>query len=132
MNSKTVIICLVLLVSGAVAFDLGVRGLHRHPQQPRWPLGTADARLGRIALRHYGCGACHVIPGVPGAIGRVGPRLDGYVHQMYVAGILANTPENLVDWIRRPRDHNPKSAMPNLGVEEQEAWNMVAYLYSLR
>ena len=35
-----------------------------------------DAERGRAALRRYGCDACHLIPGVRGADGLVGPSLE--------------------------------------------------------
>jgi len=84
-------------------------------------------------MRHpYGCGACHVIPGVTGATGMVGPPLDGWSRRVYIAGNLANTPENLVRWIRYPQAVEPGTAMPDLGVNEADARDIAAYLYSLR
>lgn len=114
---------------GASAWDLLVYGRHRLPEPPRWGLGTADVGRGREAIVRHGCGACHVIPGIRTATGRVGPRLNGIGGQVYVAGVLPNTPENLVRWIRFPQDINPRTAMPNLGVSEQEARDIAAYLF---
>lgn len=128
----TVLVLFGLLLVGTVSFDLARRGLHRHPAKPHWPLGDADRDRGRIALRKYGCGACHVIPGIPGATGRVGPKLEELVDQMFIAGVLANTPENLVDWIQDPQSHHSRTAMPNLDVTERDAWDIVAYLYGTR
>ena len=83
-------------------------------------------------IRKYGCGACHVIPGVPGADGEVGPALVGLGDRAYIAGVLVNTPQNLVNWIRTPRAIDPKTAMPELGVTEPEARDIAAYLYSVK
>lgn len=47
----------------------------------------------------YGCPTCHVIPGVPGAIGKVGPWLDSLSQRSYLAGRLANTSSNLEIWL---------------------------------
>jgi cytochrome c2 len=88
---------------------------------------------GQEALRsRYGCGACHVIPGVPGAQGQVGPPLTQFARRSLIAGRLPNTAENLVAWIRTPQDFEPGTGMPNLGVGEADARDMAAYLYTLR
>ena len=128
----TMLVLLGFLLAGTVLFDLAWRGLHRHPAEPHWPLGDGDASRGRLAFQKYGCGACHVIPGIGGATGRVGPKLEDFVHQMFSAGVLANTPENLTDWIQDPKSHHPRTAMPNLDVTLQDAKDMTAYLYSTR
>jgi cytochrome c1 len=51
---------------------------------------------------------------------------------MYVAGVLANTPDNLVRWIRNPKDVNSQTAMPAMGVTDQDATDIAAYLYSTK
>ena len=85
---------------------------------------------GRVLLRSYGCVTCHTIGGVPGATATVGPPLDGIAKRSYVAGVLPNTPDNLVQWIMAPRAVDPKTAMPNLGVRIADARDIAAYLYS--
>lgn len=87
---------------------------------------------GRAAIKPYGCGACHTIPGVIGARGRVGPSLDGFASRASIAGRFANTPENLVRWIRSPQALEPGSIMPDMGVTEPAARDIAAYLYRLR
>jgi cytochrome c len=91
-----------------------------------------DYHLGRQALREYGCGACHAIPGVTGARGLVGPPLGGIASRSYIAGVLSNSPENMIRWILDPPSVNPLTAMPNVGVSERRARDMAAYLYTLR
>jgi cytochrome c2 len=91
-----------------------------------------DHRLGRTALREYGCGACHAIPGVTGARGLVGPPLTGIGSRSYIAGVLPNSPENMIRWILDPPGVNPMTAMPDVGVSERTARDMAAYLYTLR
>ena len=90
-----------------------------------------DARLGRQAIESWGCGACHTIPGIPGAYGKVGPALEQMAEQTFIAGILPNTPENMVRWIMDPQGIQPGNGMPNTGVTEPMARNMAAYLYSI-
>jgi cytochrome c1 len=38
----------------------------------------------------------------------------------------------MVRWIRAPKAFDPQTAMPTLGVGEEHARDMVAYLYTLR
>ena len=86
---------------------------------------------GREAFRRYGCGACHTVSEVPGANGLVGPPLDGVGARAYVAGVLTNTPTNLVRWIRTPREVDSLTAMPDVGVTAEDAWDIAAFLYTL-
>jgi cytochrome c len=90
-----------------------------------------DVSRGQRAISAYGCGACHVVPGVTGARGLVGPPLTSFAHRAYVAGSLPNTPANLVRFLQTPQAIRPGSAMPNLDVAEADARDIAAYLYSL-
>jgi cytochrome c2 len=87
---------------------------------------------GRLLLRQFGCGTCHVIPGVAAADGRMGPPLAGVARRAYLAGVLPNTPESMAGFIRAPSTADPATAMPVLQVTEAHARDMVAYLYTLR
>ncbi|HTK50726.1 MAG TPA: c-type cytochrome [Gemmatimonadaceae bacterium] len=93
--------------------------------------GASVAR-GKQSFAGFGCGSCHEIRGVRAAYGKIGPPLTGVATRAIIAGQLANTPENMVRWIRDPQAVEPNTAMPNLGVTEQTARDMVAYLYTLR
>ncbi len=79
----------------------------------------------------YGCGSCHVIPGVPGANGMSGPRLSDIASRSFLAGMLPNTPDNLVLWIQHPQQVQPGVDMPDLGVSTADARDIAAYLYKL-
>ena len=83
---------------------------------------------GKLLLRQFGCGACHEIPGVADARGRVGPPLAGVGKRIYLGGNLPNSPANLAAFIRAPEKFAPATTMPNLGVSEPHARDMVAYL----
>ena len=87
---------------------------------------------GKDVIRRYGCSTCHTIPGVEGARGQVGPSLEGIASRAYLAGKLPNTPENMIKWIREPQEIQPGTAMPELGVTEQDGKDIAAYLYTLR
>jgi cytochrome c len=49
--------------------------------------------------------------------------------RVYIAGIANNDAEALVHWIVSPSALDPKTAMPDTGVSEAEARDLVAYLY---
>ena len=80
----------------------------------------------------YGCPTCHVIPGVPGAVGKVGPSPDDIRQRSYLAGSLPNNPRNLQLWIMHPQQYRPGVAMPEMGVSAQDAASIAAYLEQQR
>ena len=91
-----------------------------------------DASVGRHLIYAYGCGSCHIIPGVAEANGTVGPPLTGFASRVYIAGLLVNTPENVVHWVTKPQEIDAGTAMPDLGVSERQAHDIAAYLYTLQ
>jgi len=94
-------------------------------------LTAGDPKAGRAVIREVGCGACHTIPGIRGADGAVGPPLNFFSRRTYIAGRIPNTPDNLTRWILAPQSVDPLTAMPDLGLNEVQARNVVAYLYTL-
>ncbi len=76
----------------------------------------------------YGCPTCHVIPGVPGAVGKVGPSLDSLAQRSFIAGVLPNSPTNLEHWIMHPQKIDPGAAMPEMGVTQADAKRISAFL----
>ncbi len=88
-----------------------------------------DPDRGEAAIAKYGCGSCHVIPGVRLARGKVGPPLNDFAERSYIAGNAPNTAANLAAWIRRPDSVEPGTVMPTLGVSPPEARDISAYLY---
>ena len=112
-----------------VGYHYLTEGLHNQPVLPDHQVPVADAGRGKEMIRHFGCGGCHVVPGIREATGRVGPRLDRIAEQTYVAGVLPNTPQNMIYWIQHPQKADPKTVMPELGVDEQSARDIAAYLY---
>jgi cytochrome c oxidase assembly factor CtaG/cytochrome c2 len=114
----------------AIALASGIMAGCRRPATVAIPGG--DPGRGKKELAGFGCGSCHTIDGVTGAHGKVGPPLTGIGERSMIAGEAANTPENLVRWIENPQSIEPNTAMPNLGVGDQAARDMAAYLYTLR
>ncbi len=99
---------------------------------PTTAVPGGNAALGKQAITMYGCGACHTIPGVPGARGNVGPPLAGIAGRMVIAGKLQNEPDNMIVWIQHPQSVWPGNAMPEMGVTDADARNIAAYLYTLK
>jgi len=58
------------------------------------------------------------------------PPLSCFYERTSIAGQLANTEPNLVEWIRNPQQIDPGNAMPDLGVTREEAEDIAAYLYT--
>jgi cytochrome c len=122
-----------LLLALALAALLGAGCRDREAQRAAAALtGGGFPERGAEAIRRYGCHTCHTIPGIRGADGLVGPPLTGMASRVYIAGMLPNTPENMILWIRHPRQVNERTAMPDMNVTEPDARDIAAYLYTLR
>jgi mono/diheme cytochrome c family protein len=96
------------------------------------PPAPPDARRGKRALEQYACASCHEIPGVTGATVPVGPSLRKLAWRSYIAGVLPNTSENMVRWLRAPQSVKPGTAMPDLTVSERDARDIAAFLGELQ
>lgn len=118
----------LLLVAAAGAAGWLAQRESRQEKVARALTGGDPQRAPALLIR-YGCGGCHAIPGVPGADGRVGPPLGGLRGRVYIAGVLPNTAENLLRWLKDPPAHAPGTAMPPTGITEAEARDVAAYLY---
>ena len=90
-----------------------------------------SAERGALYIEQIGCGSCHIIPGIDGARGLVGPPLDHMGRRIYIAGLLRNTPANMITWLRDPQEVVPGNAMPDMGLSEEQARDITAYLYTL-
>ena len=112
-----------------LVISLALLGCSRD-DSPTTTAGVGDARRGATLIAEYGCGSCHVIPGIENAHAVTGPPLDGFRDRVYVAGLLVNDVDDLARWIRRPSSVNPGNAMPDVGLSEAEARDVVAYLYA--
>lgn len=104
----------------------------RHDLENAARLTGGDPLAGRTKITQYGCQSCHTIPGVTAARSMVGPPLMHWSQRTYIAGELPNTPGNLTFWLQHPTRVEPKTAMPEMGVTEQDSKDIAAYLYALR
>ena len=90
----------------------------------------ADPARGHALVRAYGCGACHTIEGVRGARGIVGPPLVGFARRAIIAGTFPNAPRYLLPWLMDPPALAPRTAMPAMGITQDEARDIAAFLYA--
>lgn len=107
-------------------------GAHVHTAADEPERAAGDPARGRTAIEQYACTTCHAIPGVTDPSAPVGPPLDRIATRKYIAGVLPNTPENMLRWLRFPQAVSPGSAMPDLGLSRRDALDIAAYLYTLR
>lgn len=94
-------------------------GAKNHPSAPQ-------------LMIQYGCPTCHIIPGVPGAVGKVGPSLESLSQRSFLAGTVPNTPPDLEHWIMHPQSVHPGTAMPEMGVTQRDAAQIPGFLQSTR
>jgi cytochrome c len=127
---KLAVMCLIISLPLA-ASSCGGGGSRSVEQTAAAMTGGFPAR-GREKIRKYGCSSCHTIPGIPEADSTVGPPLQKMSGRTYIAGVLENNPQNMTRWIRDPQGVDSLTAMPNLGVTEEDARDIAAYLYTLK
>lgn len=112
-----------ITISACTAFDrIG---------EPVVEVEGGDPRLGRQAIRDFGCMSCHSVPGVTGADAWVGPPLDNWAERQYIAGREPNEPETLILFLIDPKYVDEQTAMPVTGLTEEDARNIASYLYTL-
>lgn len=121
-----------MIAVGAIVACYALAGCNAGKEKSAFTISTGgDPTHGKQVIQGYGCGACHMIPGIRDARGLVGPPLMYFGQRTMIAGELPNTPENLVKWLRNPQSVEPHTAMPDLGLSESQARDIAAYLYTL-
>jgi cytochrome c oxidase subunit 2 len=102
-------------------------------QQEAAPAGDPQVAQGQKLFLMKGCVGCHSLVAYSAPQGLLGPNLANVGARTYIAaGTLPNTDENLAHWIRVPQDVKHGVLMPNLGVTEDEAKALVAFLRTHR
>ncbi|HEX4695204.1 c-type cytochrome [Sphingomonas sp.] len=91
-----------------------------------------DPQRGAIAITRQACGSCHVIPGIAGADGSVGPPLTHFASEAMLEGQLPNTPANAMRFIRSPRRFVNGSVMPDQDLSDAQLGDVAAYLETLK
>lgn len=114
-------------------------------QQPVSLPNDALIKRGEQAFTEGGCVGCHTILGNDAARGTQGPDLTNYGNRLRLAsGTVANTPENLKQWLRDPDSIKPgttKEGNPSRGLDgmnipveltEEQIDALTAYLMALK
>jgi cytochrome c1 len=136
----TAAIAVVLVVMNP-AFAAGKAGGSPNQLGAAAPTGAAPvvdpgspAAEGQLIIAGAPCVGCHTIPGIPGANGTVGPNLAGVASRTKIAGgaVANNGPDDLKKWILNPPAEKPGTLMPNLGLTDDQATKIVAYLELLK
>ena len=91
-----------------------------------------DPERGRLLVQQYQCAACHFIPEVQGPAGDAGPSLQYMGRLSYIAGGIPNQPDNMIRFLQNPPQVKPGTLMPALGISEEEARHMAAFIYTLK
>jgi cytochrome c oxidase subunit 2 len=96
--------------------------------------GAGSPDQGKAIIAQQPCGTCHIIPGIPGANGTVGPNLAGVASRTTIAGgaVPNNGPDDLKKWILNPPAVKPGTTMPNYNLTDDQATQIVAYLETLK
>src|SRR5438046_1625501 len=92
---------------------------------------TGNSDHGKQLMVQYGCTACHIIPGVEGPRGMVGPSLE-HMASRKIAGKFPNDTETMIRWLQNPQSMDPQSGMPSVSVTPADARDMTSYLANLR
>lgn len=101
-------------------------------EAPASRVAGGDPERGRLLVQQYQCAACHFIPEVQGPNGDAGPSLQSMGRMSYIAGSIPNQPENMIRFLQNPPAVKPGTLMPALGISNDEARHMAAFMYSLK
>jgi len=118
--SASALLCCAALASGCAR------------DEPPSRVVGGDPERGRLLVQQYQCAACHFIPEVQGAGGDAGPSLEYMGRLSYIAGSIPNQPENMIRFLQNPPAVKPGILMPALGITDDEARHMAAFMYTLR
>jgi cytochrome c oxidase subunit 2 len=92
-----------------------------------------EAARGRELFRSLACAGCHTVRGLTGGKFPGAPDLTNVASQTSIVGGLLSpvNEENLRRWISNPPAVKPGTAMPNLGLSEQQVTDLVNFLLVL-
>jgi cytochrome c oxidase subunit II len=114
------------IVQTAADFDAWVAQQRAAPAEAAGP-----AAAGKAVFAGSACVGCHTIKGVSAGI--LGPDLTHFGSRgMLAAGMWPNTPENVAEWVKDPQRLKPGVKMPALGLTDDQAKAIAAYLTSLK
>lgn len=98
----------------------------------QWAAEQQKTAAGNAVFQSLSCVSCHAVKGTAAA-GRVGPDLTHLMsRQTLAAGAIANTPENLREWVKNPQMAKPGCLMPSLQLTDEQLGQVVSYLQTLK
>lgn len=98
--------------------------------------GGGDAERGKAVFAAQSCVACHTISSVPGAVGQVGPKLDGVGTRAATRRPGFTAEQYIERHIREPGEFTvpgyPAGVMPKLPLTDAQVKDLVAFLLTLK
>lgn len=98
-------------------------------QQLQPVLASEDGAAGRSRkiFQQFACINCHALSGIS-TNGTAGPDLTHLAgRQTLGAGVMDNTPDNLVRWLKNPQTIKPACLMPNFNLTDQQAHDLANF-----
>ena len=100
-------------------------------------INAPETRAGRELFRSLACAGCHTVTGLTAGRFQGAPALDGVASKPSIAGgVLTMNDENRRDnfrrWIANPPAVKPGTAMPSLGLSEQQVNDITEFLLTLK
>ncbi len=78
-----------------------------------------------------GCTGCHMVDGIPEAVGDTGPNLNGFASRQMIGETMEMSRDNLAAWLTDPPAHKPDTLMPNLELTADEIDLFIDWLFTL-
>jgi cytochrome c2 len=91
-----------------------------------------DVERGKMLVQQYGCLTCHIVPGIDGPRGMVGPSLEAFASRPMIINKVKNDLPTLTRYLQNPQQVDPQTAMPNLGLSEPDAKAIATFLHTLK
>lgn len=115
-----------VIVEPPAQFDAWMARQKAPPAEP-----TGLAADGKAIFAKSACVGCHTIEGV--SAGVLAPNLTHFGSRTTLAaGMWPNTPTNVAAWVRDPQGLKPGVKMPDLGLTDEQAKALAAYLTGLK
>lgn len=127
---KRLALALVLLTTAACQKEAPATAAQAAPSASASQGGEVEK--GRTLIQQYGCLTCHIVPGVDGPRGMVGPSLEAFGSRPMIINKVTNDLPTLTRYLQNPQQVDPQTAMPNLGLSEGDARAIATFLHTLK
>jgi len=99
-----------------------------YPAMPKW----ANAEAGQEVFEATGCIACHNLNEWTGASHLPGSEDRDIAPNLANIGDKIANPGWFFEWVKNPKSYWHETRMPKLNLTDKQAWNVAAYLSSLK